>query len=229
MEFRFHPKSGYKVYEDGTIISPHSGNALKQCLNSRGYYQVSKDVGYNSCGVHRIVIEAFIGKIPEGLCVNHKDGNKLNNHISNLEICTLSENTIHAIEHGLLKPKKGEEVSWTDLNNRDVLTIYNLCKKGLSNKEIGSIYKLHDRYVSLIRHGKRWSHLYKEKLPESFDSPYGRETLIEVMELIENTNLNNTQISKETEVEVSQVCRLRAGKTNRNFLNWYNNYFKNNI
>lgn len=226
MEFRIHPKSGYIVYEDGTIISPRSGKPLKQNLSSRGYYQVHQDVGYNSCGVHRIVIEAFHGKIQDGLCVNHIDGNKLNNHISNLEVCTYSENTRHAIQKGLLVAKRGEESSSTDLKDRDVLAIYSLCKKGFSNKEIAKIYNLHDRYVSLIRHGKRWSHLYKENLPESFDSPYGRLVLISAMELIENTELSNTEISKETGIEVSQVCRLRSGKTNINFLNWYNNYFK---
>jgi hypothetical protein len=51
--------------------------------------------------VHKLVTETFLGPCPAGLCVNHKDANKLNNHISNLEYATQSRNVRHAMEHGL--------------------------------------------------------------------------------------------------------------------------------
>ena len=80
---------------------------LKPYLNHKGYLMV--DLGYDInkkriCKfVHRLVAEAFIDNPENKEQVNHIDGNKTNNHVSNLEWCTNYENQIHAIENGLHK------------------------------------------------------------------------------------------------------------------------------
>ena len=73
--------------------------------------------------IHTIIAEQFIGSVYKtGLTVNHKDGNKLNNSADNLEIITSAENTRHAIELGLRRPKtplrvlfNGEWYNFTDM------------------------------------------------------------------------------------------------------------------
>ncbi len=58
--------------------------------------------------VHRLVAAAWIGPRPDGLDVNHKDGNKENNHYGNLEYMTRSDNMLHASRNGLVNYATGE-------------------------------------------------------------------------------------------------------------------------
>lgn len=73
-------------------------------LNCDGYPVIGFFVGGKNVPffVHRLVIEAFIGLVPEGMEINHKDGNKQNNRLDNLEIVSHLANVRHAVESGLL-------------------------------------------------------------------------------------------------------------------------------
>lgn len=51
---------------------------------------------------HRLIYRTLVGDIPDGMIVNHIDGNKTNNHISNFELLTTRGNTIHALQAGLV-------------------------------------------------------------------------------------------------------------------------------
>ena len=73
---------------------------------SRGYCRVIliDDLGKRfSRSVHRLVAAAFLGDCTD-FEINHKDGNKKNNNVNNLEICDQSWNTIHSYKLGLMKP-----------------------------------------------------------------------------------------------------------------------------
>ena len=73
-------------------------------LYKNNYYQVSITVQGKSKAfkIHRLVAKAFLLNVENKPYVNHKDGNKLNNNLSNLEWCTAKENTLHAIKAGLI-------------------------------------------------------------------------------------------------------------------------------
>jgi len=57
------------------------------------------------CLAHRVIWFVAHGNIANGLTINHKDGNKRNNCLCNLELCTNAENHAHAIENGLWQPR----------------------------------------------------------------------------------------------------------------------------
>ena len=84
----------YAVTEDGRVWSYKSNKFLKQTLLNRGYLQV--ELYNNGVGkkflIHRLVAEAYLPN-PDNLPqVNHKDENKQNNSVENLEWCTEKEN-----------------------------------------------------------------------------------------------------------------------------------------
>lgn len=62
-----------------------------------------EDGKQKNCRVHRLVAEAFIPNTDNLPMINHKDGDKTNNHADNLEWCTQSMNMRHAYDHGLVK------------------------------------------------------------------------------------------------------------------------------
>lgn len=76
---------------------------VRQYKTENGYHRVYLSMNGKNlpARVHALVCEAFIGPRPAGYEINHKDGDKSNNHLENLEYCTSRENTRHAIENGL--------------------------------------------------------------------------------------------------------------------------------
>jgi hypothetical protein len=94
----------YTVTEDGLVYSLKSSKYISMLPNKNvQYLQVSlwKNNRGKNFYVHRLVAEAFIPNPNNLPMVNHKDGNKLNNHVSNLEWVVSSENAQHAVDTGL--------------------------------------------------------------------------------------------------------------------------------
>jgi len=88
----------YKISNNGKVYSKKRNKILKPNINRGGYYKVDlfKLSKCHRKRIHRLVAEAFIpnpNNLPQ---INHKDGNRLNNNVNNLEWCTQHWNNIHA-------------------------------------------------------------------------------------------------------------------------------------
>ena len=92
----------YEVSNYGNVRRIGSKSNLKPSNQKNGYLALclySKNTQHKRY-VHRLVAEVFLGEV-QGMVINHKDGNKVNNTLQNLEIVTSSENNKHAYDTGL--------------------------------------------------------------------------------------------------------------------------------
>jgi hypothetical protein len=117
----------YIVYENGEIYSKKYKRFLKTRINHNGYTYVK--LNYKQIRLHRLIALLFIDNPLNKKCVNHINGLKSDNYVSNLEWCTHSENNKHAYRIGLKKPTPR-------LNNKIVINtitkqLYNSAKEVL--------------------------------------------------------------------------------------------------
>jgi DNA-binding MarR family transcriptional regulator len=112
-----------------------------------------------------LVAQSFIGPIPQGLEVNHLDGNKLNNHFENLEYTTRSGNTLHSFhvlgnELPFLYPGQGKDHHMARLTDDQVRKIRLLYKQNkYSQYQLSQRFGVSQSQISRIVNRKRWTHL----------------------------------------------------------------------
>ncbi|MBQ3434293.1 MAG: HNH endonuclease [Selenomonadaceae bacterium] len=146
----------YQVSNFGRVKSFNRSNQriLKPAI-VKGYphVQLKKDRQHKNFYIHRLVAQAFIPN-PEGKSeINHRDGNKLNNFVGNLEWATSSENRQHAFDTGL--QKSGEERSDSKLTNDQVHFIREN-PDGLTTYALADLFGVNQVTISKIQRGKRY-------------------------------------------------------------------------
>lgn len=136
--------------------------------------------------VHTLVARAFLGEPPPGHVVNHMDGRKANNRVTNLEWVTQAENNRHAARTGLgargdrhgsrTHPERlprgdrngrrkhpesylGERNSVSKLSDDDVRRIRALLQGGMLQHHVAVLFGVRDPTISKIRRGETWSHV----------------------------------------------------------------------
>lgn len=130
-------------------------------ISNNGYKSLFLRNGeeYKGFTLHRLLAIHFIDNPLSKPCVNHIDGNKLNNKLSNLEWCTHSENNFHAVKNGLNISIKGELHPRAKLNNIQVRIIKKLITDEFPNKLICEYFSIQLQHLYSIKYGRSWSHI----------------------------------------------------------------------
>lgn len=135
------------------------GNLLAKVPDKDGYLRVRLTYGgiRYTLRVHKIVAITFIGPVPEGKEINHKDGNKNNNCDDNFEYITNIENLEHKTMMGLCA--RGEINGSSKLTTVQVVEIRRLASTGVQQKKIAKQFNIGISAINNIVHGQTWRHL----------------------------------------------------------------------
>lgn len=195
----FKPCVGLEAYaasKCGKIIRVSTGKYMSlfyghdnSKLGRRGVeYKVFRTCVNNKTGfefVHKAVARAWlenddpINKVQ----VNHKDGNKLNNQVENLEWCTRAQNQQHAHLTGL--KGQGEELYNSKLSDCQVHEICKLLCDGIRVKELAEIYGVSKDIIRKIKAGDTYFHIRQlYEIPHTYRTDFSYETVCWVCENI---------------------------------------------
>lgn len=149
---------GYYVREDGVIFGKKG--ALKPVLTTHGYCNISiKELSgkFVSKRIHRLVAKAFIPNPENKPEINHIDGDKTNNHVSNLEWVTSQENQIHATR--VLGKGSGENHPHAKITEKDVHRVCELFCEGYQTYRVSEMTGIPRTTVTAIRSKNIWRNI----------------------------------------------------------------------
>lgn len=149
----------YLISQDGEIWTIASNKFMKLKKNKYGYMclSIKNDLGKTkTISAHRLVAISLIPNPENKPQVNHINGIKHDNRIENLEWCTRSENSQHAIKTGLTNYRYGQYIYNSQVTDADALIIFNDTR---SVSEISKDYNVSRSIISCIKKGRTFNHV----------------------------------------------------------------------
>lgn len=140
----------YEVDEVGNVFNRKTGRKLSQQVCRKGYFSVK--LQGKRFKTHRLILASFHGEIPKAMTVNHIDGNKKNNSISNLEWLTNSQNIKHSAIIGLRNYNKKESHPKFKLTKELVSQIENEIRNNAKFSDIKNEHNISETTFYLIKH-----------------------------------------------------------------------------
>lgn len=215
---------GYYITSDGRVLL---SRAHKNQYGTFGWRRIfikqrTQNSGYLICDlicddgkkytktIHRLVASAFCAKEIDRSVVNHIDGNKCNNNYKNLEWCTPSENTKHAIKIGTMKIRSGF------LMSEEARTKMSLFQSGRKRSEEtkkkmsvafrGRVVSEETKIkISIANTGKVTSDLTKQKLSDAMKNRYVSNETREKLRIASSGRI----VSDDTKKKLSEVAKNR--------------------
>ena len=154
----------YEVNQFGQVRNVQSQLIIRPQVNTSGYLeaQVYVEGKPKKIGIHRLVALAFIPNPENKPEVNHIDGIKVNNIVSNLEWVTREENIQHSWRMGLRRPPLGEENASAKITEKDAEFICMCLTSGMHPLEIEKTYGISKHISTDIARRKTWTHVSKK-------------------------------------------------------------------
>lgn len=155
-------KGFYNISSEGKVFSLKNKKELKLRYHNSGYIRLAlyKEGKRNDIFLHRLVAINFLENPNFKLQVNHKDGNKMNNKVDNLEWVSPSENSLHSYKVGLQFPIRGEKHYSAKLTCEEVKSIRNLyIPRKYSQRRLAKEFNVHQSSIKDILSGKNWGYL----------------------------------------------------------------------
>ena len=140
----------------------HKGKIRNTKFNNRGYEMVTISVSgkEKTCLIHRLVAMTFIPNISSLPEVNHKDNDKSNNCILNLEWITSKDNHAHAVKEGF-RNQSGQNGINSKLKNEDVIKIRKLYnRKSFNQRELAEIFDVSQSSIGRIIRRDSYKDIY---------------------------------------------------------------------
>ena len=217
---------GYYIDIEGNVYSTKTGVPVKMNKIIRnGYYSTSlrPEPGVRvQKDVHRIVAEVFIPNPENKPEVNHKDGNKLNPNVTNLEWVTRKENNDHAIETGLTN-NKGEQNSFNKYPKELIIEVAKLLEENKTLKEVSEITKLSVSLISAINNKRVWKDETKDfNLNPRIKSHFSKFKVFWILHL-HSKGVKQKEIANKFKVRQSTVSEMCSGKRYKMYFQEYNN------
>lgn len=205
-----HPEGG---------VAKKVGKILSQGVSKYGYLLVLLHFNgvKTNYRVHRLVAFCFLGAHSELNAVNHKDGNKSNNVVENLEWVTAKENSQHAVLNNLFKQPLGSNRPNSKISESDVVEILEMLQNGVSSKEIANKFSIGVGQISSIKRNRTWKHVARKfEFPlcigeQHFLSKLTNLDVVEIHNLLENGKCSQYEIAKKFNVAQSVISRIKTG------------------
>ena len=149
--------SRYTLFEDGTIKSNTTGKLLSLNPDSVGYPACNlwDGIKYHKHRVHSLMAKHFLPNPYNKRTVNHIDGNRCNNNLSNLEWATDAENVQHA--HDTIPRQSTRKLTFDEIEN--------VLFSEKDAKTLATTYGLHPQHIRAMRRGKHIKEYIKEGRP----------------------------------------------------------------
>lgn len=203
----------YLVTDNGRVFSELSNAFLQPIERPNGYLVV--DIHGESIPVHRLVALVYIPNPGNKPYVNHKNFDKADNTVENLEWVTPKENSEHAQQAG--KYNMGEKVNTAVLTERTAIEAAQLLREGYSTAKVAEIFGVTHSTVTKLRKGQTWKYLdlglenivvrktTNVKKLSGEDIPYIRQLF--------KDGSTNAEIARLFDVAPATIRHIRLGKT----------------